>query len=145
MKYLHAMIRVHDLDATRRFLTEGLGLAETRRMESPQGRFTLVYFGAPANPEAEVELTYNWPPEDAAPAEDYGSARNFGHLAFEVDDIYALCTHLQSLGITINRPPRDGRMAFVRTPDLISIELLQKGAALPPQEPWLSMANTGSW
>ena len=145
MKYLHAMIRVHDLDATRRFLTEGLGLAETRRMESPQGRFTLVYFGAPANPEAEVELTYNWPPGDGAPAEDYGSARNFGHLAFEVDDIYALCTHLQSQGITINRPPRDGRMAFVRTPDLISIELLQKGAALPPQEPWLSMANTGSW
>jgi lactoylglutathione lyase len=145
MKYLHAMIRVHDLDATSRFLTQGLGLAETRRMESPQGRFTLVYFGAPANPEAEVELTYNWPPEDGALAEDYGSARNFGHLAFEVDDIYALCTHLQSQGITINRPPRDGRMAFVRTPDLISIELLQKGAALPPQEPWLSMANTGSW
>ena len=102
MKYLHAMIRVHDLDATSRFLTEGLGLTETRRMESPQGRFTLVYFGAPANPDAEVELTYNWPPEDGAPAEDYGSARNFGHLAFEVDDIYALCTHLQSQGITIN-------------------------------------------
>jgi len=145
MKYLHAMIRVHDLDATGRFLTEGLGLTETRRMESAQGRFTLVYFGAPANPEAEVELTWNWPPEDGSPAEDYGSARNFGHLAFEVDDIYALCSHLQSQGITINRPPRDGRMAFVRTPDLISIELLQKGAALPPQEPWLSMANTGSW
>jgi lactoylglutathione lyase len=145
MKYLHAMIRVHDLDATGRFLTDGLGLIETRRMENAQGRFTLVYFGAPANPEAEVELTYNWPPDDGTPAEEYGSARNFGHLAFEVDDIYALCTHLQSLGITINRPPRDGRMAFVRTPDLISIELLQKGAALPPQEPWLSMANTGSW
>ncbi|MBL8256728.1 lactoylglutathione lyase [Pseudoxanthomonas japonensis] len=145
MKYLHAMIRVHDLDATGRFLTDGLGLAETRRMESPQGRFTLVYYGAPVNPEAEVELTYNWPPEDGSPAEDYGSARNFGHLAFEVDDIYALCSHLQSQGITINRPPRDGRMAFVRTPDLISIELLQKGTALPPQEPWLSMPNTGSW
>jgi Lactoylglutathione lyase and related lyases len=145
MKYLHAMIRVHDLEATGRFLTEGLGLVETRRMDSPQGRFTLVYFGAPANPEAEIELTYNWPPEDGSPAEDYGSARNFGHLAFEVDDIHATCAHLQSLGITINRPPRDGRMAFVRTPDLISIELLQKGAALPPQEPWLSMANTGSW
>ena len=145
MKYLHAMIRVRDLDATARFLTEGLGLAETRRMENTQGRFTLVYFGAPANPEAEVELTYNWPPEDGSPAEDYGSARNFGHLAFEVDDIYALCTHLQSRGITINRPPRDGRMAFVRTPDLISIELLQKGGALPPAEPWASMANTGSW
>lgn len=145
MKYLHAMIRVHDLDATGRFLTDGLGLAETRRMESSQGRFTLVYYGAPVNPEAEVELTYNWPPEDGSPAEDYGSARNFGHLAFEVDDIYALCSHLQSQGITINRPPRDGRMAFVRTPDLISIELLQKGTALPPQEPWLSMPNTGSW
>nr|WP_298123439.1 VOC family protein [uncultured Pseudoxanthomonas sp.] len=145
MKYLHAMIRVHDLEATGRFLTEGLGLVETRRMESPQGRFTLVYFGAPANPEAEIELTYNWPPEDGSPAEDYGSARNFGHLAFEVDDIHATCMHLQALGITINRPPRDGRMAFVRTPDLISIELLQKGAALSPQEPWLSMPNTGSW
>jgi lactoylglutathione lyase len=145
MKYLHAMIRVHDLDATGRFLTEGLGLSETRRMESPQGRFTLVYYGAPKNPEAEVELTYNWPPEDGTPPEDYGSARNFGHLAFEVDDIYALCAHLQAQGITINRPPRDGRMAFVRTPDLISVELLQKGTALPPQEPWLSMANTGSW
>ena len=140
MKYLHAMIRVHDLDATRRFLTAGLGLQETRRMESEAGKFTLVYFGAPANPEAEIELTYNWGSE-----EDYGSARNFGHLAFEVDDIYALCTHLQSLGIAINRPPRDGRMAFVRTPDEISIELLQKGEALPPQEPWLSMPNTGSW
>ena len=135
MKYLHAMIRVHDLDATGRFLTDGLGLRETRRMESPQGRFTLVYFGAPVNPEAEIELTYNWPPEDGSPPEDYGSARNFGHLAFEVDDIYALCAHLQSMGITINRPPRDGRMAFVRMPDLISIELLQKGAALPSQEP----------
>lgn len=145
MKYLHAMIRVHDLDATGRFLTDGLGLRETRRMESPQGRFTLVYFGAPANPEAEIELTYNWPPEDGTPPEDYGSARNFGHLAFEVEDIYSLCAHLQSRGVTINRPPRDGRMAFVRTPDLISIELLQKGAALPPQEPWLSMPNTGSW
>jgi lactoylglutathione lyase len=145
MKYLHAMIRVHDLEATGRFLTEGLGLMETRRMDSPQGRFTLVYFGAPANPEVEIELTYNWPPEDGSPAEDYGSARNFGHLAFEVDDIHATCAHLQSLGITINRPPRDGRMAFVRTPDLISIELLQKGAALPPQEPWLSMGNTGVW
>jgi lactoylglutathione lyase len=145
MKYLHAMLRVHDLDATGRFLTDGLGLRETRRMESPQGRFTLVYFGAPVNPEAEIELTYNWSPEDGSPPEDYGSARNFGHLAFEVDDIYALCAQLQSMGITINRPPRDGRMAFVRTPDLISIELLQKGPALPPQEPWLSMPNTGSW
>lgn len=140
MKYLHAMIRVHDLDATSKFFTEGLGLRETRRMDNEAGKFTLVYFGAPANPESEIELTYNWGSD-----EDYGSARNFGHLAFEVDDIYATCAHLQSLGITINRPPRDGRMAFVRTPDLISIELLQKGAALPPQEPWTSMANVDVW
>lgn len=140
MKYLHAMIRVHDLDATRHFLTAGLGLVQTRRMDSEAGKFTLVYFAAPANPEAEVELTHNWGSD-----EDYGSARNFGHLAFEVDDIYALCAHLQGMGVTINRPPRDGRMAFVRTPDRISIELLQKGAALPAQEPWASMANTGEW
>lgn len=140
MKYLHAMIRVHDLDATSRFLTEGLGLKETRRIDNEAGKFTLVYFGAPENPEAEIELTHNWGSE-----EDYGSARNFGHLAFGVDDIYAICAHLQSLGVTINRPPRDGRMAFVRTPDLISIELLQKGAPLPPAEPWLSMPNTGTW
>lgn len=140
MKYLHAMIRVHDLEKTSHFFTEGLGLKQTRRMDSEAGKFSLVYFAAPENPEAEVELTWNWGSE-----EDYGSARNFGHLAFEVDDIYALCTHLQSLGVTINRPPRDGHMAFVRTPDLISIELLQKGGALPPQEPWASMPNTGSW
>lgn len=140
MKYLHAMIRVHDLEKTSRFFTEGLGLKQTRRMDSEAGKFSLVYFAAPENPEAEVELTWNWGSE-----EDYGSARNFGHLAFEVDDIYALCAHLQSLGVTINRPPRDGHMAFVRTPDLISIELLQKGGALPPQEPWASMPNTGTW
>jgi lactoylglutathione lyase len=140
MKYLHAMLRVHDLDRTSRFLTEGLGLVQTRRMDSEAGKFTLVYFAAPANPDVEIELTLNW---DSS--EDYGSARNFGHLAFEVDDIYALCAHLQSMGITINRPPRDGRMAFVRTPDLISIELLQKGAALAPAEPWMSMPNTGTW
>lgn len=140
MKYLHAMIRVHDLDATSHFLTAGLGLVQTRRMDSEAGKFTLVYFAAPANPEAEVELTHNWGSD-----EDYGSARNFGHLAFEVDDIYALCAHLQGMGVTINRPPRDGRMAFVRTPDRISIELLQKGAALPAQEPWASMGNTGEW
>ncbi len=145
MKYLHAMIRVHDLDKTSRFFTEGLGLRQTRRMDNEAGRFTLVYFAAPENPEVEVELTYNWPPEDGSPPEDYGSARNFGHLAFEVDDIYAICAHLQSMGVTINRPPRDGRMAFVRTPDLISIELLQKGDPLPPAEPWASMPNTGSW
>jgi len=140
MKYLHAMIRVHDLDKTSRFLTEGLGLKETRRIDNEAGKFTLVYFGAPANPEAEIELTHNWGSD-----EDYGSARNFGHLAFEVDDIYAICAHLQSLGVTINRPPRDGRMAFVRTPDLISIELLQKGESLAPAEPWASMPNTGVW
>ena len=140
MKYLHAMIRVHDLDATSKFFTEGLGLTETRRIDNEAGKFTLVYFGAPANPEAEIELTHNWGSD-----EDYGSARNFGHLAFEVDDIYATCAHLQSQGIIINRPPRDGRMAFVRSPDLISIELLQKGERLPPQGPWLSMENTGVW
>ncbi|MDR2872518.1 MAG: VOC family protein [Xanthomonadaceae bacterium] len=140
MKYLHAMIRVHDLEATSKFFTEGLGLKETRRMESAAGKYTLVYFGAPENPEAEIELTYNWGSE-----EDYGSARNFGHLAFEVEDIYRICAHLQALGVTINRPPRDGHMAFVRTPDSISIELLQRGEPLPPQEPWASMANTGVW
>ena len=144
MKYLHAMIRVHDLEATSDFFTEGLGLHQTRRIDNEAGRFTLVYFGAPENPEAEIELTYNWPPADGSPAEEYGSARNFGHLAFEVDDIYATCAHLQSLGVTINRPPRDGHMAFVRTPDGISIELLQDGH-LEPQEPWASMPNTGSW
>jgi len=145
MKYLHAMIRVHDLEATSRFFTEGLGLVQTRRMDNEAGRFTLVYFGAPDNPESEIELTHNWPAADGAREENYGSARNFGHLAFQVDDIYALCAHLQSQGVTINRPPRDGRMAFVRTPDLISIELLQKGAALAPAEPWTSMPNTGAW
>jgi len=140
MKYLHAMLRVHDLEKTSRFLTEGLGLVQTRRMDSEAGKFSLVYFAAPANPDVEIELTLNWDSD-----EDYGSARNFGHLAFEVDDIYALCAHLQSMGVTINRPPRDGRMAFVRTPDLISIELLQKGEALAPAEPWASMPNTGTW
>ncbi|MGY1426622.1 VOC family protein [Lysobacter sp. A289] len=140
MKYLHAMIRVHDLAATSRFFTEGLGLVQTRRMDNAEGKFSLVYFGAPENPEAEIELTHNWGSQ-----EDYGNARNFGHLAFQVDDIYATCAHLQSLGIAINRPPRDGRMAFVRSPDLISIELLQKGEALSVAEPWASMPNTGQW
>ena len=139
MKYLHAMIRVHDLGATSKFFTEGLGLRETRRIDNPAGKFTLVYFSAPANPEAEVELTYNWGSD-----EDYGTARNFGHLAFRVADIYASCERLQAMGYTINRPPRDGHMAFVRSPDLISIELLQDGQ-LPPREPWASMPNTGSW
>ena len=140
MKYLHAMLRDHDLDATSKFFTEGLGLIQTRRIDNEAGKFSLVYFGAPENPEAEIELTLNWGSD-----EDYGSARNFGHLAFEVDDIYATCAHLQSMGITINRPPRDGWMAFVRSPDLISIELLQKGERLPPQEPWASMPNSGEW
>jgi lactoylglutathione lyase len=145
MKYLHSMVRVRDLDASLRFYRDGLGLREVRRKENPQGRFTLVFLSAPESPEAEVELTWNWPPEQGSMPEDYGSARNFGHLAFRVDDIYALCAHLQSIGVAINRPPRDGHMAFVRSPDLISIELLQKGEALPPREPWLSMPNTGSW
>jgi len=140
MKYLHSMVRVRDVDASLRFFCDGLGLKETRRMESAAGKFTLIYLAAPASPEAEVELTYNWGSD-----EDYGSARNFGHLAFEVDDIYGTCRHLQDLGYTINRPPRDGHMAFVRSPDLISIELLQRDGHLPPQEPWASMPNTGVW
>lgn len=139
MKYLHAMVRVRDLEASLRFFRDGLGLIETRRKDVPAGRFTLVYLAAPENPEVEVELTHNYDDED------YGSARNFGHLAFAVDDIYATCAHLQALGVSIARPPRDGHMAFVRSPDLISIELLQKGAALPPREPWVSMPNTGGW
>jgi len=139
MKYLHAMVRVRDLEASLRFFRDGLGLIETRRKDVPAGRFTLVYLAAPENPEVEVELTHNYDDED------YGSARNFGHLAFAVDDIYATCAHLQALGVSIARPPRDGHMAFVRSPDLISIELLQKGAALPPREPWVSMPNTGDW
>ena len=145
MKYLHAMIRVHDLDATSRFFTEGLGLRQTRRMDHEAGRFTLVYFGAPENPEAEVELTYNWPPEDGSASEKYTGGRNFGHLAYGVDDIYESCARLQASGVTINRPPRDGYMAFVRSPDEISIELLQKGAHKAPAEPWASMPNTGEW
>ena len=139
MKYLHAMVRVRDLDASLRFWCEGLGLVENRRRDYPQGRFTLVYLGAPENPESEVELTWNYDDED------YGSARYFGHLAFAVDDIHATCAHLLSMGYTINRPPRDGHMAFVRSPDLISVELLQKGEPLAPVEPWASMANTGVW
>jgi len=139
MRYLHTMIRVRDLDATLKFFCEGLGLKEMRRHENEKGRYTLVFLAADETPEAEVELTWNWDPEE------YGSARNFGHLAFRVDDIYATCAHLQSMGVTINRPPRDGHMAFVRSPDLISIELLQNGDALAPTEPWASMPNTGEW
>ena len=133
------MIRVHDLDATLRFFKDGLGLRETRRMDNPQGKYTLVFLAADETPEAEIELTYNW---DST--EDYGSARNFGHLAFRVKDIYATCAHLQSMGYTISRPPRDGHMAFVRSPDLVSVELLQEGH-LAPQEPWASMQNEGKW
>ena len=144
MKYLHTMVRVRDLDASLHFYCDGLGLRETRRMENAKGRFTLVYLAAPGTPDAEVELTFNWPAEDGS-TEDYGNARNFGHLAFRVDDIYAACQHLQDLGYPINRPPRDGHMAFVRSPDLISVELLQAGEALAPAEPWASMPNTGSW
>lgn len=150
MKYLHTMIRVSDPDATVRFF-ELLGLRELRRMESEAGRFTLIFLAAPENiaadgehADAEVELTYNWPSPDGSPPEQYGGGRNFGHLAYRVDDIYATCQRLMDAGVTINRPPRDGHMAFVRTPDGISVELLQQGY-LEPAEPWASMPNTGSW
>lgn len=138
--YLHAMIRVLDPAASLRFFCEGLGLVETRRRDSEKGRFSLIFLstGEPGAPE--IELTHNWDQ-----AEPYTGGRNFGHLAFAVDDIYATCAHLQGMGVTILRPPRDGRMAFVRSPDQISIELLQRGDALPIQEPWASMASTGSW
>jgi lactoylglutathione lyase len=139
MKYLHTMVRVRDLDASLRFYCEGLGLKEMRRMENAAGKFTLIFLAAEETPNAEIELTYNWGSE-----EDYGSARNFGHLAFRVDNIYDTCARLQAMGYLISRPPRDGHMAFVRSPDQISIELLQEGN-LPPQEPWASMANTGAW
>jgi lactoylglutathione lyase len=137
MKYLHTMIRVTDPDATMRFFAL-LGLREVKRMDSEQGRFTLIYLAAPGDEDAQVELTHNWDPED------YGGGRNFGHIAYQVDNIYDTCQRLMDAGVTINRPPRDGHMAFVRTPDNISIELLQDGR-LPPQEPWASMPNTGSW
>ena len=139
MKYLHTMVRVTDLDSSLEFYCEQLGLEELRRYDNEQGRFSLIFLAAPGDSEAQVELTYNWDPEE------YGEGRNFGHLAYAVDDIYALCQHLQDCGVTINRPPRDGRMAFVRSPDNISIELLQKGEPLPAKEPWASMENTGSW
>lgn len=144
MRYLHAMVRVRDLDASLAFYRDALGLVETRRREYPQGRFTLVYLAAPETPQAEIELTYNWPDADGR-VEDYGSARNFGHLAFAVEDIYATCERLQAHGVQVLRPPRDGHMAFVRSPDAISIELLQQGEPLPPREPWASMSNVGSW
>jgi lactoylglutathione lyase len=139
MKYLHTMVRVTDLDQSLRFYRDLLGLKETRRVENEKGRYTLVFLAPPGQEEAPIELTYNWDPEV------YAGGRNFGHLAYEVDDIYAFCESLMKAGVTINRPPRDGRMAFIRSPDLISIELLQKGAALPPKEPWTSMPNTGAW
>ncbi len=139
MRYLHTMVRVSDIDESLDFYCNKLGLKELSRKDSDAGRYTLVFLGTDENPEAQVELTYNWDPEE------YTGGRNFGHLAYEVDDIYALCSHLMDNGVTINRPPRDGRMAFVRSPDNISIELLQKGEALPPAEPWASMPNTGTW
>jgi lactoylglutathione lyase len=139
MKYLHTMVRVTDLDASLRFYRDALGLTVVRTNEYPQGRFTLVYLAAPGDDEAQVELTYNWD------AEVYTGGRNFGHLAYAVDDIYATCEKLQAHGVTILRPPRDGRMAFVRSPDDISIELLQKGSALAPSAPWTEMPNIGSW
>ena len=139
MKYLHTMVRVTDLDASLDFYCNKLGLALLSKRDVPAGRFTLAFLAAPGDDTAQVELTHNWEPQA------YTGGRNFGHLAYAVDDIYALCDRLQDKGVVINRPPRDGRMAFVRSPDGISIELLQSGPALPPQEPWESMANTGAW
>lgn len=143
--YLHTMIRVSDPDATVAFFRL-IGLEEVRRYDSEAGRFTLIFLACPGQAGvAEVELTYNWPPADGSAPENYGGGRNFGHLAYGVDDIYATCQRLVDAGVTINRPPRDGRMAFIRTPDNISIELLQHGAALPAAEPWASMPNVGAW
>jgi len=139
MKYLHTMLRVTDLDASLDFFCNKLGLVERRRKESDKGRFTLVFLSAPNDESAEIELTFNWDPEV------YTGGRNFGHLAYRVDDIYALCQRLMDAGVTIHRPPRDGHMAFVRSPDNISVELLQAGDPLPPAEPWVSMPNVGSW
>lgn len=139
MQYLHTMVRVSDLDASLKFYCDALGLEELRRYDNDQGRFTLVFLSAPGNESAQVELTYNWDPES------YSGGRNFGHLAYRVDDIYATCERLASNDVVINRPPRDGRMAFVRSPDGISVELLQAGEALAPAEPWLSLENIGEW
>ena len=139
MKYLHTMVRVTDLEASLRFYRDALGLQVQRRTEVPQGRYTLAFLAAPGDEQAQVELTFNWDPEA------YAGGRNFGHLAYQVDDIYASCARLQQHGVQILRPPRDGRMAFVRSPDQISIELLQKGEALPPAAPWKDMANVGAW
>ena len=139
MKYLHTMVRVTNLDDSLEFYCDKLGLKEIRRMDHEGGRFTLVFVAAPGDESNAIELTYNWDPEE------YSGGRNFGHVAYQVDDIYEICQRLMDKGVTINRPPRDGRMAFVRSPDNISIELLQKGDALPKQEPWASMENTGEW
>jgi lactoylglutathione lyase len=139
IKYLHTMVRVTDLQSSLRFFCDALGLREISRKEFPQGRFTLVFLAAPGDDAAQVELTHNWDPEA------YSGGRNFGHLAYAVDDIYAACRRLMEHGVTINRPPRDGRMAFVRSPDNISVELLQQGPALPPSEPWTTMPNVGQW
>ena len=139
MKYLHTMVRISDIDESLDFYCNKLGLVETRRKSHEQGRFTLIFLAAPETPDAEIELTYNWD------RQEYDEGRNFGHLAFAVDDIYETCQRLMDMGVTINRPPRDGRMAFIRSPDKISIELLQKGSALPVREPWASMENSGSW
>jgi lactoylglutathione lyase len=139
MRYLHTMVRVSNLEESLDFYCRKLGLKELRRVDVEAGRYTLVFLGAPENPDAQVELTWNWDPETLT------GGRNFGHLAYEVDDIYATCQRLQELGVVINRPPRDGRMAFVRSPDGISIEFLQKGRALPPREPWKSAPNVGIW
>jgi lactoylglutathione lyase len=139
MRYLHTMVRVTDLEASLDFYCNQLGLLEQRRIDVEAGRFSLIFLGAPGNPDAQVELTHNWDPEELS------GGRNFGHLAYEVEDIYALCQKLMDAGVTINRPPRDGHMAFVRSPDGISVELLQKGGSLPAQEPWASMQNTGEW
>ncbi len=139
MRYLHTMVRITNVEESLDFYVNKLGLKEVRRMENEKGRYTLIFLGADENPEAQVELTYNWDPEE------YTGGRNFGHLAYSVPNIYETCQRLMDKGVTINRPPRDGRMAFVRSPDGISIELLQQGEALPPREPWISMPNTGSW
>ncbi|MCP5327132.1 MAG: VOC family protein [Steroidobacteraceae bacterium] len=139
MKYLHTMVRVTDVEASLHFYRDALGLELLSRRDVPQGRYTLIFLAAPGDHSAQVELTYNWDPQP------YPGGRNFGHLAYQVDDIYAACRRLQEHGVTINRPPREGRMAFVRSPDGISVELLQAGAALPPAEPWVSMPNSGSW
>ncbi len=140
LRYLHTMVRVRDIEESKRFYCDLLGLVEVRRVENEKGKFTLVFLAPPDQPDAQVELTHNWGSEEA-----YKGGRNFGHLAYEVDDIYAACAKLQAGGVTVNRPPRDGNMAFVRSPEGISVELLQRGAPLPPQEPWASMPNTGEW